>query len=195
MAKTQETAGPWGNRIRIAGWGFAALLMIVPVVGMQVSDEWQWTGSDFVFAGIMIGGTGLLLELAARASRNWAYRSGVAVALLASFLLIWINGAVGIIGNENNPANLMYFGVILIGLLGAIFARFRSAGMALAMFGASLATVLIGAIVLVAGWGATEPPGLMGIVMLNGFFAGLWLISAALFRQVARVQGGMAGAP
>lgn len=186
MAKAQSTTAPWGSWIRIAGWSFAAVLMLVPVIGMQVSNEWQWTGSDFVFAGIMIGGTGLLLELTARSSPSWAYRGGMLLALMANFLLIWINGAVGIIGSENNPANLMYAGVIGIALVGALVARFRAAGMALAMLAASLATVAIAVVVLVAGWGALEPPGALGVVILNGFFAMLWLLSAALFRKAAQ---------
>ena len=36
---------------------------------------------------------------------------------MAAFLLIWINLAVGIIGSEDNPANLMYGAVLLLGLV------------------------------------------------------------------------------
>ena len=63
----------------------------------------NWTASDFVFAAVLIGGVGLVLELAVRSTPSAAYRSGVAVLAAASFLLIWINAAIGIVGNEDNP--------------------------------------------------------------------------------------------
>ena len=47
----------------------------------------------------------------------------VAVAVGAAFLMTWANLAVGIIGNEGNPAHLMFFGVVAIGLCGAAVAR------------------------------------------------------------------------
>lgn len=183
LAKAENGASISGWRL--SGWGFAASLLLIPVIGMQVSDEWQWTGSDFVFAAVMIGGTGLLLEMVARASGNWAYRAGAAVALLTNFLLIWINAAVGIIGDEGDPANMMYFGVIATALAGAFLARFRPQGMAVAMGGAAVATLLVGIAALVTGLGATQPPGPLGIQILNGFFAGLWLLSAMFFRKSA----------
>ncbi len=51
-----------------------------------------------------------------------AYRFAVGVALAAAFLLVWMNLAVGLIGSEDNPANLMYFGVLAVGFIGAIIA-------------------------------------------------------------------------
>jgi hypothetical protein len=152
-------------------------------VAMQFTDEVHWTGFDFVFAGVMIGGTGLAYELAVRASGSLAYRAGVAVALAASFLLIWVNGAVGIIGDEDNPANLMYGGVLAAALVGAIVARFRAAGLMRAMLVAASGQALVAAIALIGGLGASEPPGPIGILALNGFFVLLWLFSAFLFRK------------
>jgi hypothetical protein len=168
---------------RIAGWTFAGLLLLLPLVAMQFTDEVKWDGLDFIFAAVMIGGTGLAFELAVRASASFAYRFGVAVALAAGFLLIWINGAVGIIGDEDNPANLMYGGVLAAALIGAIVARFRPAGMVRAMLVAASAQALIAAIASIGGLGASEPPGPLGILALNGFFVLLWLFSAAMFRK------------
>jgi hypothetical protein len=172
--------------LRILLWGAAAALLALPAVAMRFTDEVNWTASDFVFAAVMFGGTGLLLELTVRSSPNWFYRGGVAVALAATFLLIWVNGAVGIIGDEDNPQNGIYLAEILIALAGALLARFRAQGMALAMAAAGLAQAAIGLYVLVAGLGAGEPPGPFGVLMINGFFAGLWLLSAGLFWNAAR---------
>lgn len=124
----------------------------------------------------MIGGVGIVYELAVRASSNHAYRGGVALALAATFLIVWANGAVGMIGDEGNPANLMFAGVLAVALLGAILARFRPAGMALAMAAAGLTQAIAG------GVGMLIDP-------LGGAFstalACLWLVSAALFRNAA----------
>jgi hypothetical protein len=69
---------------------------------------------------VMVMAVGLTYELAVRTTGNIAYRAAVGVALAAAFMLFWSNLAVGIIGNEDNPANLMYFGVVAVGFVGAI---------------------------------------------------------------------------
>jgi len=168
---------PW----RLIGWGTAAGLLLLPLVAGA-----PWTGFDFLFAGAILAAVGGAFELAVRMSPSIAYRAGVAVALAASFLLVWVNAAVGIIGSEDDPANLMYFGVLAVALLGAAVAAFRADGMARAMFAAAIAQALVAAIALLAGMGALEPPGRTGILALNLFFAMLWILSAALFRKAAR---------
>lgn len=145
-----------------------------------------WEVEDFVVFGAMLAGTGLAFALARRRSRRKPYRFAVGVALVGAFLLMWINGAVGIIGSENNDANMLYFGVIAIGFLGAIITRGRPRGMSLAMFMAALAQVSIAAVALITDWGVTGPISPWDVVVLTVFFAALWLISAWLFRKAAR---------
>jgi hypothetical protein len=167
---------PW----RLA-WAIPVGLLMIPLAA-----HWPWTLSDFIFAGAMFAIVGGLFELAVRASGSWAYRGGAAAALATSFLLVWINGAVGIIGNEDNPVNLMFFGVIAAALVGAIVARFRAGGMARAMAVAAVINGLIGIGVFIADAGATEPPGRFGLLVLIEVFAGMWLLSAWLFGKAAR---------
>lgn len=168
------------NRWRLIGWGSAAVLLLVPLVA-----DFPWTGSDFVFAGVMFALVGGTLELTVRANSNAAYRLGMAASVVGALLLVWINGAVGIIGSEDSPANLMYVGVLATGLVGTFVAKARSAAMARAMFATAAAHALVAAIAYGKGLGAQEPPGAVGILMLNGFFVALWLASAALFRRAA----------
>jgi hypothetical protein len=179
MAQTQVIGGGRGNRWRIAAWSIAAFILVLPLIAMQFTAEVDWTAADFIFAGVVIGGTGLLFELAARMSRNVAYRAGIGLALAAAFLILWANGAVGMIGDEGNPYNLFFYGVILLALAGAVAARFRPAGMALAMVAAAVAQVAVAAIGL-----STDLSG--GVV--SAAFAGLWLLSAALLGKAARQQ-------
>jgi hypothetical protein len=41
--------------------------------------------------------------------------------------------------------------------------------------------LLITALAVYDGWGASEPPGATGVLVLNLGFAALWLVSAGLF--------------
>ncbi len=171
------------SRVRIAAWTAAALILLAPLIAMQFTDEVVWDVTDFVFFGLLLGGSGVALELAARKTGNAAYRTGVGLALAAAFLVIWVNGAVGIIGNESNDQNLMYYGVLAIGVIGALVARFEPQGMARAMIATAGAQVLVFAIALIAGWGFTGP--------ITFFFLAFWVGSARLFQKAALREHGL----
>jgi hypothetical protein len=172
---------------RRAPWAFAALVLLLPLVAMRFTDAVVWDGTDFAVAGAMLLSACGAYELAARTG-NRAYQAAVALAAVAALILVWMNFAVGVIGSEDDPANLMYGGVLAVGLLGAVIARFRPRGMAYALCATALAQALAGAVALVAGWGAAGAnwPGV--VVVLTGFFTALWLVSASLFRKAAREQ-------
>ena len=118
-------------------------------------------------------------------TNHTAYRSAVGVALAAAVILVWLSLGVGIIGADGDRANLMYFGVLAVGIIGAVIARFRPRGMARALVATALAQALVAVIALILGLGAPwSPPG--EIVALNGFFVALFAGSAWLFRYAAR---------
>ncbi len=117
-------------------------------------------------------------------ARN-AYRSVVGVALATAFILVWINLAVGLIGTEDDRANSMYVGVLAVGIIGAIVARFQPHGMTRALFATGLAQALVAVIVLIFGLGSSwSGPG--EILAVNGFFVALFVGSAMLFRYAGR---------
>lgn len=176
--------GAGGGRLegslRIAVWGGAAALMLAPAVASRLSDEMQWDSGDFILAGaILLAGCGLF-ELLLRASDSWAYRAGALVAAAAAFLIFLTAGAVGIIGSEDGPANLLYLGVIALAAAGAVAARFRARGMALAMSAAAAATVVAGVV------GLSLVPDMRGFAIGTALFTPLWLLSAWLFAKSAR---------
>jgi hypothetical protein len=179
-SKAERGSLPW----RLIGWGGAFALLLIPLVG-----SFPWSIGDYIFAAAIFALVGGTFELAVRRSGSGWYRAGVAVALATAFLLVWINGAVGVIGDEGNPANLMFLGVIAIAVAGGIGARFRAAGMAKAMTAAAGAEVVVGAVALVYGLGANQPPFFPGVLLLIGFFALTWLLSAWLFQKAARQRG------
>ena len=184
-----------GNRWRMAAWSAAALMLLLPLLAMQVTDQVVWDVADFAIFGALLVGVGVTYELAARKTGSTAYRSAVGLALAAAFILLWVNGAVGIIGSERNDANLMFGGVLAVGIIGTIIARFQPHGMSRALFATALAQVLVAVIALIAGLGATGSNWPWDILILTGFFASLWAGSAWMFRIAARKGSSAAAGP
>ena len=110
---------------------------------------------------------------------NSAYRVAVGIAVAAALLVVWMHGAVA---TEDDSPGLMFFGVLVVGIIGAIIARFRPLGMARALFATALAQALVAVIAMIAWKQYFE------ISILNGFFIALWIGSALLFRKAARVS-------
>jgi hypothetical protein len=122
------------------------------------------------------------------ASGTWSYRAGSALAIATSLPLAWMNLAVGIAGNEDNPVNLSFFVLIVAAAIGAFAAEFRARGLARAMLGVAALQILLGAIVSTGPVAAHETSGALGLFALNGFFALLWLLSGVLFAKAARTS-------
>ena len=173
------------GRWRFIAWGAGVLLVLLPLIAMQFTDEVAWSLADFVMVGGLVLGVGVAFEMAVRRTANPVYRAAVGIALAAAFLLVWVNGAIGLIGAESNAANLMYYGVLAVGLAGAFAARFEPRGMARAMGATVLALGLVAVIMLVYGLG--EPTE---VVLVNGLFALLFAGSALLFLRVPVQRGG-----
>jgi|TARA_R100000479_G_scaffold172685_1_gene117580 hypothetical protein len=158
---------------------------------MQFTTEVVWTLSDFIFMGGLIFGTGFSYLLITKNRKSWSYRIGLGLALVGPFFVLWINGAVGFIGNEGNPANLMYLGVIAIEIIGALIAWLRTQGMAYVMFATALAQALVPVFALilwppeVISWGAA---GVSGVFVLNTFFVILFATSGLFFRHAIGEQ-------
>jgi hypothetical protein len=161
-------------------------LLLVPLVAMQFTKEVTWTLDDFIAAGILLFGSGLTYTLVARLGGSGTYRAAVGVAVGAGLLLIWGNLAVGFIGSEDNPANLLYGAVLAVGLIGAIAARFRPLGMARAMLAAALTQFLV-PFVAMAIWRPEANLGMFQVLALNTGFAGLWVVSGWLFRRASTI--------
>ncbi len=188
MAAKGESGGGSASLWRLAPWIAAACLLLLPLVAMQFTDEVDWDGPDFILFGAMLAAVCGAFELAARRTGDGAYRAAVGLAVVTAFVLVWVNLAVGIIGNGDDPANLMYGAVLAVGLVGAVTARFRPLGMARALFAMALAQALVAVIVLVVR------PGDPAWTLTVGFMAP-WLASAWLFRKSARTQAPADGMP
>ena len=81
-----------------------ALILLIPLVLMQVSTGTDWGVFDFVFAGVLLFGTGMLLQLAVRGGAHFAYRAAAAAVGLAAIVFGEMDDAPGLVG----------FGLLLI---------------------------------------------------------------------------------
>ncbi len=162
-----------------------ALILLVPLITNQFTKGEGWTLSDFVIMGTLLFGTGFAYKFVTRKSEEVVYRVAIGFALLTGLFLIWVNLAVGIIGHSGNPANLLYFAVIIVGIIGAFVARFESQKMTFVMFTMALVQALLTAIVLISGMYQSPPGNVFHIIGVNGFFITLFVISGMLFHHVS----------
>jgi hypothetical protein len=136
-------------------------------------------------------------ELTATRGDAIAYGVAFGLACATGLVLLFINAAAGIMGD--GLVNLMYVGVLAVGFVGAVIARFEPRGMALALFATSVAQMLVLVAALVmwkAGWRdplmdpqSPHPPfhpGIAPVFGLNGLFAMLWTVSGLLFRHAGQ---------
>ncbi len=164
-----------------------AAVLAVPALAMAFNlaipdpgsgnDGVNWGPMDFAIVGVLVLGAGLLFEYASSRGASVAHRAAVGIAVAAGLGLVWVNIAVGMIGDEGNPANLMYVLVLAVALIGAAVARFEPREASIVMFATAATHVGVVIVALVAGLGPT--------LLADAFFIGAWLASALLFRQAS----------
>ena len=73
-------------------------LLLIPIITMQFTDVMNWTLFDFVVAGVLLLGAGLMCEIVIRKVKIRKFRIAICLALLILLFLIWAELAVGIFG-------------------------------------------------------------------------------------------------
>ena len=121
-----------------------------------------------------------------RASRP--YLAGIALVLMASFLIVWTT----IVRDDGH--SIGFFMVIMAAGVAGFSASFRPAGMARAMAGVSAMQGLLGVAIATAPMVANMPGESFKAVLYSGFFAALWLTAAICFGAAARSDPRMASA-
>lgn len=160
------------------------VVLLIPLVGNMAVEGWNWHWNDFVFGWVVLAATTFVYRLlATRQTANLTYKLGAGLAVAAGFLITWISAAVQIIGDEN-PANLLYLGVILTGLIGVGLSRFKPTGMARAAFATALATFAVPVIAVIC-WPSDFSPGVEKVFILNGVFVAMFIVSGLLFLHAA----------
>ncbi len=76
----------------------ALSLLLIPLIGMQFTDEVKWTGLDFLVMGVLLLITGTAIEIIRRKNKNTGKRLLYIAIIVLIFLLIWAELAVGMFG-------------------------------------------------------------------------------------------------
>lgn len=126
--------------------------------------------------------TGSGTAVDARGGKSLAYRGGVGVAVVTSFLIVWTTIV------RDNGTGEGFFLLIMAAVAGGYAARFRPDGMARAMLGVAIMQALFTLLIVTAPVTAREPDGVFKAWLFGGVFTALWLVSASLFRVSAKVD-------
>jgi hypothetical protein len=87
------------NNKRLIGIVLAVgILLLIPFLAMRFTDEVNWSPTDFVTAGVLLLGTGLMCEFVLRTVKKTGYRIAICAAILFALMLVWIELAVGLFG-------------------------------------------------------------------------------------------------
>jgi hypothetical protein len=157
----------------------AGLILLIPLV-LTLLGKWQWDRPGvYVLAFVLLFGSGLTYELVAKKMENKAYRFAVGLAVGTACVLSWVN--LVRVSESEQAANLLYYGVLALGAVAAVIARFQPRGMARALFATALAQVLA-PMILLFFCGIRPGPGLAIGFGGDAFFAGLFVTSALLFQ-------------
>ena len=94
----KESSARFVDRQGIFAWIAVAIgtVLLIPLVAMQFSGEVEWTAFDFAAAGGLMFVTASLLVLAARMLRTMTSRVIACGAVLAAFVYVWVELAVGV---------------------------------------------------------------------------------------------------
>ncbi len=97
--ETRSTSLISQNRVIVWIALATSLALLVPLLAMQVTGEVAWTLLDFVAAGSLLFGTGLMFVLAARTTRNIQHKVVIGVVFAAALMYVWAELAVGVFTN------------------------------------------------------------------------------------------------
>jgi hypothetical protein len=163
--------------LRVALGALAALM--VPLVASQFVEDWHWGAGGFVFVYVLFFATGMAYALIAKKMNMWAYKVGVGLALVTGFAFGWSNMVQ--VADSGHPENLVYYSVLVVGIVGALLARLQPRGLAYTLF-AMAATLALIVVVLPSG----APPDLArNMAIGHGAYVVLLIASGLLFRHAS----------
>lgn len=74
-------------------------LLSIPLVGNLISNEVNWSASDFLIAGALLFITAFLINLVRSRIKKQSQKVLVTIFILLALALIWLELAVGIFGS------------------------------------------------------------------------------------------------
>lgn len=166
------------RRVALAALG----MMMVPLIASRVVEGWNWPPQAFVMTYVLFFGTGMAFALIARNANAWTYKAGVGLALAAGFVLGW--ATMVHMSETENLQNLVYFGVLAVGAVGAAVARLQPRGMARALYAMAGALALAWFLTQVV-WSDTPAGPVWNVGVMHGGFVLLFATAGLLFRHAS----------
>ncbi|MFZ5954995.1 MAG: hypothetical protein ACOYT4_01095 [Nanoarchaeota archaeon] len=74
---------------RLGIWAIVVTVILI----LPLLTKAPWTGSDFLFAGILLFGAGFVYEFTARKTENIKYRIAIGFAITIVLIFIWVIAA------------------------------------------------------------------------------------------------------
>ena len=78
---------------------FVAVILLIPLIAMQFTEEVNWELTDFIVAGVLLLGTGLACKFVMRKVKKKENRIALCIVIITILLLVWAELAVGIFGS------------------------------------------------------------------------------------------------
>ncbi|MGM0620270.1 MAG: hypothetical protein ACQETJ_04435 [Bacteroidota bacterium] len=78
--------------------GVVVIPLLIPLIAMHFTTEVNWTLFDFIVAAVLLFSAAMAIDFIIRKVKEKTYLVIFSLVVLAMFLLIWAEIAVGIIG-------------------------------------------------------------------------------------------------
>ncbi len=160
-------------------------LLLIPLIAMQVSAEVNWGLLDFAVMGALLFAAGFSFFWIIQGPTSLAHKAGIAGALGTTFLMIWANLGVGLIGSGPNAANIMFMGVPVVGLIGAFLSDFTARGLERTMYAMVGSLIVVAIIALLGNMQQYPAASTVEIVGVSGGFGFLYAVCGLIFRYAA----------
>ena len=159
-------------------------ILLIPFISQKLNEDVQWSLMDFVFVGILLSSIAICYEWIRYKQPSKYYRFAIWTILITILMVVWINGAVGIVGHEGQSINLLYYISPLLGIIGSLIFNFKASAMSRIFFTVSVVQLLVPMI----GWIIWPPsviswsPGMLQVVLFNTILSILYAMGAWLFK-------------
>ncbi len=77
-------------------WGSVVLVLLIPLIAMQFTDEVNWDIMDFLVAAALLTFAAFGYQLASKKISDTKIKMAAGIVILALLLIVWIELAVGL---------------------------------------------------------------------------------------------------
>lgn len=164
------------------------IILLIPLVGTFTVEGWNWDAFDFVIAGIVLFTAFFMIEFLARKMRDIPSRIAAGITVIMTLLIVWVNLAVGIIGDGNNTS-ACYMLVVPVGFLGLAVSRLKPKGLSITACVMAAIMLLVPSVAWITGnQDLAQDPNVLKVFVLSAGFAFWYAVAGALFLSTARTK-------